>query len=257
MKLIKYQVTNFRSVDESGWIDAEEVTALIGVNESGKTNLLLPLWKFNPARDGELQPTSDYPKRMFGEIRANPGQYCFITADFDTEGLRPKFAAATNVSDEQLGVVRVSKYYDGEYQIEFPNYAAKTAISAADVKVTLQRLLSELDGAEALKQEESLKTALREEVRLVAESIVQDWVAKDVESFGQALKKHLPDQPAKTSTLVPRLSQILEVMDDWLRQLQVTAPGEVDGVKQLVLNELPKFVYYSNYGNLDSEIYLP
>ena len=257
MKLIKYQVTNFRSVDESGWIDAEEVTALIGVNESGKTNLLLPLWKFNPARDGELQPTSDYPKRMFGEIRANPGQYCFITADFDTEGLRPKLAAATNISDEQLGVVRVSKYYDGEYQIEFPNYAAKTAISAADVKVTFQRLLSELDGAEALKQEESLKTAIREEVRLVAESVVQAWVAKDVESFGQALKKHLPEQPAKTSTLVPRLSQTLEVMDDWLRQLQVVAPGEVEGVQQLVLNALPKFVYYSNYGNLDSEIYLP
>lgn len=257
MKLIKYQVTNFRSVDQSDWIDAGDVTALIGVNESGKTNLLLPLWKLNPARDGELQPTSDYPKRIFGEIRANPGRYCFITADFDTEGLRPRLTAATGVSDEQLGVVRVSRYYDGEYQIEFPDYAAKTTIPAADVKLTFQRLLSELDGAEALKQEESLKTALLEEVRLMAESVIQDWVAKDVESSSQALRKHLPEQPAKTSTLVPRLSQILEVMDDWLRQLQVLAPNEVDGVQQLVLNELPKFVYYSNYGNLDSEIYLP
>lgn len=257
MKLIKYQVTNFRSVDQSGWIDAGEVTALIGVNESGKTNLLLPLWKLNPARDGELQPTSDYPKRIFGEIRANPDRYCFITADFNTEGLRPKLAATTKVSDEQLGIVRVSRYYDGEYRIEFPNYTAKTTIPAADVKATFQGLLSDLAGAEALKQEESLKSALREEVRLMAESVVQDWVAKDVESFSQALKKHLPDQPAKTSTLVPRLCQILEVIDDWLRQLQVIAPDEVDGVQQLVLNELPKFVYYSNYGNLDSEIYLP
>ena len=44
MKLTKFKVTNFRSVDDSGWIEADAVTALIGVNESGKTNLLLPLW---------------------------------------------------------------------------------------------------------------------------------------------------------------------------------------------------------------------
>jgi hypothetical protein len=34
MRLIRYRVTNYRSVDDSGWIDADRVTALIGVNES-------------------------------------------------------------------------------------------------------------------------------------------------------------------------------------------------------------------------------
>ena len=32
MRLIKFKVQNFRSVVDSGWIDAEQVTALIGVN---------------------------------------------------------------------------------------------------------------------------------------------------------------------------------------------------------------------------------
>ncbi len=41
--LLRYRVSNFRSVMDSGWLDADRVTALIGVNESGKTNLLLPL----------------------------------------------------------------------------------------------------------------------------------------------------------------------------------------------------------------------
>ena len=43
MKLIKFKVTNFRSVTDRGWIDASDVTALIEENEAGKTNLLLPL----------------------------------------------------------------------------------------------------------------------------------------------------------------------------------------------------------------------
>ena len=61
MKLTRFRVNNFRSVSDSGWLEADDVTALIGVNESGKTNLLLPLWKLKPAQDGEIQPTSDYP----------------------------------------------------------------------------------------------------------------------------------------------------------------------------------------------------
>ena len=65
MKLARFRVTNFRSVEDSGWVDVDDVTALIGVNESGKTNLLLPLWKLKPARDGEIQPIrSRRPRRL-------------------------------------------------------------------------------------------------------------------------------------------------------------------------------------------------
>lgn len=39
MKLLKFRVKNFRSVDDSGWIEVDNVTSLIGTNESGKTNL--------------------------------------------------------------------------------------------------------------------------------------------------------------------------------------------------------------------------
>ncbi len=39
MELKKFRVTDFRSVVDSGWIDASDVTALIGENEAGKTNL--------------------------------------------------------------------------------------------------------------------------------------------------------------------------------------------------------------------------
>ena len=37
MELRRFRVTNFRSVEDSGWIEADDVTALIGTNESGKT----------------------------------------------------------------------------------------------------------------------------------------------------------------------------------------------------------------------------
>ena len=41
MKLLRYRVTDFRSVEDSGWIDCDDVTTLVGINESGKSNLLI------------------------------------------------------------------------------------------------------------------------------------------------------------------------------------------------------------------------
>lgn len=40
MLLKSFRVTEFRSVQDSGWIDAEQITALIGTNESGKTTVV-------------------------------------------------------------------------------------------------------------------------------------------------------------------------------------------------------------------------
>jgi hypothetical protein len=75
IRLTEFKVEDFRSVVDSGWIAAERVTELIGVNESGKINLLLPLRKLNPAHEGELKPTSDYPKSKYAAVREYPGSF--------------------------------------------------------------------------------------------------------------------------------------------------------------------------------------
>lgn len=257
MKLIKYRVTNFRSVKDSGDIEAGSVAALIGVNESGKTNLLLPLWKLNPAREGEIQPTSDYPKTMFADVRAKPGNFRFIIADFDAGSLREKLVALTKLDTAQLETVAVGRYFDGEYEVSFPQYVPKTAVPAVEIKSELTALTAAVERTDALKSEEPLKATLVGAVRALAESISQDWAAQDFDAAVESLKKLLPDQPAKTSTIVPRAQQTIEVLQGWLLQIRSPAPQDVEGVKELILESLPKFVYYSNYGNLDSEIYLP
>ena len=48
MKLKTFRVWNFRSINDSGDIDVKRITALLGRNESGKSNLLLALRSLNP-----------------------------------------------------------------------------------------------------------------------------------------------------------------------------------------------------------------
>ena len=65
MILQKIQVTNFRSVDDSGEFDVDPVTCLVGKNEAGKSAILLALAALNPndATSVTLDRERDYPRR--------------------------------------------------------------------------------------------------------------------------------------------------------------------------------------------------
>lgn len=82
MKLLQFRVKSFRSIGDTGWIDLDDVTAFIGTNESGKSNLLLALWKLNPAREGEIDLKSDAPRKSYNNIRNMDAKPVFIEADF-------------------------------------------------------------------------------------------------------------------------------------------------------------------------------
>src|SRR4051812_8603506 len=106
MQLTAFKVTNFRSVKDSGWIDASEITALIGTNESGKTNLLLPLWKLNPAKEGEIKLLADAPRKDYNAYRVMETKPVFIRARFTlAEALAANVAALTSKTAAEVKVV--------------------------------------------------------------------------------------------------------------------------------------------------------
>lgn len=73
---------NFRSVEDSGWIDCDDITTLVGINESGKSNLLLALWKLNPAREGAIDELHDLPVSQLSILRDKLTDVKFISAEF-------------------------------------------------------------------------------------------------------------------------------------------------------------------------------
>lgn len=259
MKLTQFRVTNFRSVSDSGWLDADDVTALIGVNESGKTNLLLPLWKLKPAQDGEIQPTSDYPKTMFGEIRNAPGDYHFIEAEFNTGSSGAAIARAAGITPEIAETVRVTRYFDGSYYVDFPRHQRTTTVTREWLSGKLSRAADAIGSAQALKKEAELKIQLAQGLTATADALpdAENLRAAQLRAAISAVDALIPAEPAETSIIVPMVRQLSSELGEQLRVLNTPPPGEVDGVTDTVVSAIPPFVYYSNYGNLDSEIYLP
>src|SRR5690554_3088611 len=82
-KLNRFKVFNFKSIEESDWIEVSDNSCLVGTNEAGKTNLLVALWKLNPVNDEPIIPLDDFPRHLYSNYKAD--NHCvdvFIAADF-------------------------------------------------------------------------------------------------------------------------------------------------------------------------------
>lgn len=61
MKFEGFQVTNFRNIVDTGWIPANQITAFVGQNEAGKSNLFEALYCLNPIVPAAYDPDEDWP----------------------------------------------------------------------------------------------------------------------------------------------------------------------------------------------------
>ena len=150
MKLLQFRVRNFRSVEDSGWIGCDDVTTLVGVNEAGKSNLLLALWKLNPAYGGEINLLADMPRRIYSTARSEPAEYTFIEADFelDEDASREIIRRCLMGNKESLRV-RISKTFAGSTSITFLNAVAPSSLISPQLQTVVQDVRNTVENTPA------------------------------------------------------------------------------------------------------------
>lgn len=67
MQLTRFRITNYRNIIDSGWVDVNSITAFVGQNEAGKSNLFEALYRINPfAPDEAYNIDEDWPVDDWG-----------------------------------------------------------------------------------------------------------------------------------------------------------------------------------------------
>ncbi len=61
MRLEKFRITNYRNILDSDWIQVQNVTAIVGQNEAGKSNLFEALYCLHSYVDSRYNPDEDWP----------------------------------------------------------------------------------------------------------------------------------------------------------------------------------------------------
>jgi hypothetical protein len=153
----------------------------------------------------------------------------------------------------------IQKTFDKRLSINFLNAKPEREIASADVSEKLNEARAELDSVSALKSESDLKPAMLSAIDRAIEFVSKHSVVND-EGFAKIgnILKTVPESagPAK-SMIAPRFARLREELTEQMQRISKPHPNESEGACKLVEDNLPAFVYYSNYGNLDSEIYLP
>jgi hypothetical protein len=260
MKLKRYRVTQFRSVEDSGWIETDDVTALIGTNESGKTNVLLPLWKLRPAKEGAIVPTADYPRKHYSTFRHEKPKPNFVQAVFEVDdALASQLVTLTGMPVDAIREVMVTRNFDGVDEVDFPNAEPSRAIDWERVATILDEAERDVASMSAMKTEEGLKQQLILALKVARDALppAADVTSEVLESILTALQGVKTDSAPKTSTIVPRYTRACDTISALKDEISRKHPRDVDAAVDAVKAKVPKFVYYSTYGNLDSEIYLP
>lgn len=260
MKLNRFKVENFRSISDSGWIENDNVTSLVGVNEAGKSNLLLALWKMNPATGGEINPLEDIPRSKYSEWRNLEKQKTFITCEFELTDpeIIQELITLTGCNEEDVRITKVSRDFNGIRTIGFPNYRSVDFFDSAHIKEMLTSYKLEFDELEEKgKSEAGLKDTVSaayseaEGILLKTESIEEKGLQEVYSIFNLSIKE------LQKSEIQPHLKRLREEFIALLEKINQPSPSSFQEARRLIMKHMPKFVYYSNYGNLDSEIYLP
>ena len=130
MILKSIRVRGYKNVKDSGEMRVEDdVTCLVGKNESGKSAMLQALYRLNPAATGHPEGfvgLRDYPRLLYSSNRASIPETCPITAVFelDDDDLR----AVEEVHGHGVLVSRlvtVAKSYRNELEWEIECAAPK------------------------------------------------------------------------------------------------------------------------------------
>ncbi|GAB3726528.1 AAA family ATPase [Spirosoma lituiforme] len=262
-RLTSFRVTKFRSIDDSGELHVDKYLCLVGTNESGKTNLLAALHKLNPADNAPIDPLADYPRKHYLAFENNAAKEPFIRATFATDAkMRDQLASIVGLDYpmELLATVEVARYYTGAYNVHFPascleqypNKHIHTLLST----FWETYLTSELITRDKEENTQDLREFIDRLIGLLPESgslgeyDVYNLVAQIDEFSTVKYSRRQPFRVFVDEQVKTPLENIARLLAN--KRLVLSADQQ-----RLFLDQLPRFVYYSEYNNLDTEIYLP
>jgi len=239
MKLKTAHVTDFRCVEDSGEFKLDQVTCLVGKNESGKTTLLQALYRLNPvvAEKAVFNRDEDYPRRHLSDYdeRHTSGTADAIVTkwelDDDDRGALRELLGPTA---DNMRVVTVYKGY-------MPNGHLRIGPDVTiDEAAVVQHILSRSE----LFDEERAPFAAETNIDALRAAVAKAGQPSPRHASLTTVLARFPAPPAANS---PQPSPATQVPSgEWRSATQAAI--------KLIAERMPKFVYFSQYHKMAGRI---
>ncbi|MCF2495610.1 AAA family ATPase [Dyadobacter chenhuakuii] len=216
MKLIKAQITNYRSIEDSGEFDVDNTLCLVGKNEAGKSATLYALAGLNPHPSTPIKfdIEKDYPRRYLNQY----------------EERHP---------DKDAIVIKTTWLLSQEDVTAIEGYFGKECLTSSQV-IVLKRYKSD-----SIEWDIPLNIGAALKYLMAAHKLTP----KEIEGLASATNT------SDLITQITENEDRSESEEKLLKYLNTLVGKTVTTHTRAVLNpRLPKFMYFSHYDRMDGQI---
>ena len=241
MDLIKFRVTMYKGIIDSGWVDVERLTVLVGNNESGKTSLLKALHKLNPYNDEPYQMNREWPR---ARRRGRDEQQVVCRAEFQLSDSEKSDLAQITGQAKIPDTVEVSRNYTGNIRINGHQDLLSDKLPPNDIDNVfdyLPEVEDELSDQFKHTAEECLK-----ELRGLAEEGQTAELAELVHTHEQSLRESVSESDPPQWIESQFIDQYISEFNSVVEQLEELYPIR-SKVHDYLITHLPTFIYGEVY----------
>ena len=260
--ITEVRVQNYRNIHDSGWVPVERVTDFVGRNESGKTAFLKALHKFNAASGETYDPQRDFPRdrytRDFRNESASQWPVCsvrFSVAEEYAEELKK-----THGLDVLIKKIEFTKAYSNQFSWEVTPDIRDDPVPASEFVAALEKFekaARRLDSkvAEQKEADQQERNKLLTAATALSEAAANLTVLREPEGIKVLTRARDQINGLSSPLSVSVVEAFVASAKAMLARAQ--APSTEEAVFKALSEKLPVFIYFEDYGVLDSAIYLP
>lgn len=256
MKLVAFQVQNYKKIDDTGWVEIGDLTTLVGKNEAGKTALLRGLSKLKPTDGEKYNGVKEFPHgRYTDEFKKKDWPVASGRYEITPDELSEVSAICPLLS--RTTAIAATRHFSGKLVVAYDPAPTILNVTAAEWVALLEKSKAAIEGAVA-------PDGKGEPWGAVKQNVVNQIVAQLTPARSAAA-------PPAQGTVESLRSQILgQANEQWSKDLQAAvvveldqlverfkAIGSLEAAAKWVEDKLPFFLYFGKYEILESSIYLP
>lgn len=242
MRLTRFKVQNYRSINDSQWIDVDDIAVVVGKNESGKSSLLKALWKFNPFKSHPYTLDREWPR---GRRKERSEEATVVVAEFAFDQSEQMEIADIDECTAGITGVTITKNYKGSFSHSFlPNNPTEEDNLKWAISVVHENFGQPPETAtEHFKLQ--YKAALTDLVTQARANDGASYVVAHAATFKSTVNGCVsPNDPEKPQDQAAA-NELHKAIDLAVRELKVSPPAR--RVVDMAQEWLPTFIYMDDY----------
>jgi len=256
MKLISFQIKNYKVIDDTKLVKADpRVTALVGKNESGKSSVLKSFWKSRNVSGANFDKLYDYPRDRYSRDRKGTQEVTILSFELSPTEIDEVVSQLPQAPSRIPKAVTYTTCYSGEDQVinevTFDDGIEAIVLGSGACRA-IDAVATTLSAAVADASASVSAAASAEKAKIDSERPI--WRIETIaalEAFASAVDGWIAAHASRASVAVSER----EALTTLIAQAKQGDPWV--NARSWAQSNLPTFIYFDNYGQLETRIHLP